>query len=271
MNDANDHPDQRTNQPADANGQYDAYATIYDRSGQMRFAVLMDLYLRDLLRLHPVEGREMIDLACGTGTLALLMAERGWRVLGLDASLAMLAEATRKLASLSDPVDVRFGQADMRDFQVSAPVDLLTCCFDTVNYLVDPAELARCFAAVARALRPGGLFCFDLATDFFLRHYWNGVEVEEFPDFTQIMQSHYDEGSGCSTLVLTGFVKIAGGRFRRFREVHVERAYDDQHIRSLLETAGFTVEAIYDCFTTQAPYARSLRLMYVARRADRPG
>lgn len=246
--------------------QYHEYAAIYDRSGQLRFSILMETYLRDILRDHPVPGRTMLDLACGTGTLALLMGERGWEVIGLDQSAAMLEQARRK-AERADAAHVDFVQGDMRAFTLPAPVALATCCYDTLNYLLDPADLQHCFEAVARSLVPGGLFCFDLATDYFLRNYWQGVELEEFEDFTQIMQSHYDPENGCSTLVLTGFVQTAPGRYRRFREVHVERAYAEADVRQLLLGAGFAVEAVYDCFTSQQPQARSLREMYVARRS----
>lgn len=246
--------------------QYGDYAAIYDHSGQVRFSVLMDLYLRDLLRDHPVTGRHMLDLACGTGTLALLMAERGWRVIGLDQSAAMLDEAARKLAALDPPPPVTFVQGDMRNVFVQPPVDLITCCYDTLNYLTLEADLAQCFGAAARSLTPGGLFCFDLATDYFLRTHWQGVEYEEADSFAQLMQSHYDEASGLSTLVLTGFVPQGRGRYRRFREVHVERAYPEAKVRALLEAAGLRLEAVYDCFTSQPAHSRSLREMYVARR-----
>lgn len=246
--------------------QYHEYAAVYDRSGQMRFSVLMDMYLRDLLRVHAVAGRRMLDLACGTGTLALLMAERGWQVIGLDRSPAMLREAAQKLTTITEPIDVDFVQGDMRDFRLAAPVHLVTCCYDTLNYLTDQADLARCFSAVAQALTPGGLFCFDLATDYFLRTHWQGVDVEEFDDVTQVMQSHYDAATGYSTLVLTGFTAIGQGRYRRFREVHVERAYPEATVRAMLGAQGFAVEAVYDCFTSQPTNERSLREMYVARR-----
>lgn len=249
--------------------QYHEYAAIYDRSGQLRFSVLMDLYLQDVLRAHPIAGCAMLDLACGTGTLALLMAERGYTVLGLDRSAAMLEQARRKAANDAQAA-VRFVEGDMRDFTLPAPVDLATCCYDTLNYLTDPADLGRCFESVARALVPSGLFCFDLATDFFLQNYWQGVEVDQFGGVTQVMQSHYDASSGYSTLVLTGFVPAGRGRYRRFREVHVERAYSQAEVAALLQAAGFAVEAVYDCFTLQQPHARSLRELYVARRVAEP-
>lgn len=246
--------------------QYHDYAAVYDSSGQLRFSILMDLYLRDLLREHSVPGRDMIDLGCGTGTLAILMAERGWRVRGIDRSAAMLQEAEQKLQRLEQPLDVVFAEGDMRDFAAPDPIDLVTCCYDTLNYLLTADELSRCFAAVARALTPDGLWCFDLATDFFLRQHWQGTEVEEYDGVTQIMQSHYDVASGLSTLVLTGFVPAGGQRRRRFREVHVERAYAEAEVCALLHASGFAVEAVYDCFTFGSPHERSLREMYVARR-----
>jgi SAM-dependent methyltransferase len=248
--------------------QYNEYAATYDRSGQLRFSVLMDLYLRDLLRLYPTVGLRMLDLACGTGTLALLMAERGWDVLGIDLSPSMLAAAERKRVQAGCE-HVRFQQADMRDVVVNTPVDLVTCCYDTLNYLLEQHDLARCFTSVMQALVPDGLFCFDLATDYFLRNHWNGVDFEQFDDFAQVMQSYYDEATGSSTLVLTGFVEQAPGSFVRFREVHIERAYSDTIVRMLLAEAGFVVEAVYDCFTTELPNERSLRLMYVARKKAR--
>lgn len=246
--------------------QYEDYAATYDRTGQIQFSVLMNIYLRDLLRAHPVPGMTLLDLACGTGTLALLQAEQGWQVIGIDRSAAMLAQAQRKLAAVAEPLAVVFQQGDMRDFRLEAPVDLVTCCFDTLNYLLDEAAVLDCFRAVARALVPGGCFYFDVATDFFLRYYWQGVQFDEWGDLSQSMQSHYDVATGLSTLVLTGFMAVGRGRYRRFREVHIERAYADAALRALLEAAGLLVEAVYDCFTSQPPNERSLRLMYVARR-----
>ena len=165
---------------------------------------------------------------------------------------------------------MRFVEGDLRDFTLDSRVDLVTSCYDTLNYLLHEDELRRCCASVARALAPGGLFCFDLATDHFLRHYWNGVEVQEGSDFSLIMQSHYDDASGFSTLVLTGFERVAEDRYRRFREVHIERAYDESTVRAILADNGFRVEAVYDCFTNQPPRHHSLRLMYVARLDESP-
>ena len=75
-------------------GIYEKYAEVYDRSGQIAFTLLMIPYLDRVLERHGFAGQSVLDLACGTGTMALALAEKGWRVLGLDASAAMLAQAT---------------------------------------------------------------------------------------------------------------------------------------------------------------------------------
>ncbi|HRC74173.1 MAG TPA: class I SAM-dependent methyltransferase [Kouleothrix sp.] len=101
--------------------QYQAYAPFYDITGQIRFAVLMAQYLREILGRHPAPRRRALDLACGTGTLALMLADDGWDVVGLDVSEAMLGQARAKAANLDTPGSAAFVCGDMRD--IGAAVD----------------------------------------------------------------------------------------------------------------------------------------------------
>ncbi|HZG66635.1 MAG TPA: class I SAM-dependent methyltransferase [Herpetosiphonaceae bacterium] len=243
---------------------YDAYALVYDRSGQMRFAIMMGMYLQELLRQHPAPGGRMLDLACGTGTLALLMAEAGWEVTGLDASPAMLCEAHRKQQRAG--AEVVLLQGDLRAFSVGEPFGLVTCCYDSLNYLLVEDDLRACVRAVAAALLPGGLFCFDLATEHFLRDYWCGVEEHHDDDYAYTITSSFDEATGHSTLLLDGYVRDQAGREQPLRELHVERAHAVPVVERLLCDAGLVLEAVYDCFTFQPPVPRSLRQFWVVRK-----
>lgn len=254
---------------------YTHYAEYYD-AGQMRFSILMFAYLQELLRSHPIvederssaetpQPRRMIDLACGTGTLALMMAEEGWDVLGIDRSADMLRMAQRKTRRFRGPGSVRFRRADMRDFAVDAPAGLVTCFYDSLNYIQEEDELLNIFANVKRSLTPGGLWIFDMNTPYFLEHIWSEVEVEEREGYLQVMQSHFDANRCTSTLVLTGFSRTNDDRYSRFDEVHVERGYPVETINDLLVQAGFVVEATYDCFTSSPPHPESHRIAWVAR------
>lgn len=278
---------------------YEEYAAYYDGSGQIRFAILMAQYLNEVLERHAAPGRRALDVACGTGTLAIMLADRGWDVVGLDASESMLALARAKAANLVTGGKLSFVQGDMRELlagderrtheeqsaaaaRLSADehpsaalrpssFDLVTCIYDSLNYLLTEDELAACFGGVAKLLAPGGLFFCDMNTRHFLEHDWGTAEVLERPGFVQVSQSHFDAAAGRSTMVLTGFVGSDEQGYTRFDEVHVEQAYDPPVVIRLLEQAGLTVESAYDCFTFLEPGEQSQRIAWVARREQDSG
>ena len=265
---------------------YHDYAPFYDGSGQIRFAVLMGQYLREVLAHHPVAGRRALDLACGTGTLAVILADDGWQVVGLDRSAPMLARARGRAADAG--YDIAFVEGDMREVRMQndelrndraiadhsafyiqhSSFDLVTCTYDSLNYLLTEADLASCFAGAATVLKPGGLFFADMNTRHFLEHDWGVCDVLERPGFVQVAQSYFDPASACSTMVLTGFSGDDERGYQRFDEIHIERAYSPEVVAELLETAQFEVEASYDCFTFQPAHARSQRIAWVARKPD---
>jgi len=261
---------------------YQDYAPFYDGSGQIRFAVLVGQYLRELLAQHLVAGRRALDLACGTGTLALILADAGWDVVGLDASEPMLALATHKAAEAEVAGRLAFVYGDLRDLRERAEhgppptdaalaigrsrFDMVTCTYDSLNYLLTEADLARCFAGVASVLRPDGLFFTDMNTRRFLEHDWGIHEVLERPGLVQVTQSYFDPITACSTMVLTGFAGDDERGYQRFDETHIERAYEPEVVAGLLASAGLRLEAAYDCFTFQPAHERSQRIAWVARK-----
>lgn len=248
---------------------YDRYAVVYDGSGQVRFALLMAQYLEQLLQRHPAPGRRVLDLACGTGTLALILAGDGWTVVGLDASEAMLAQARAKAANATLSGSVRFVQGDMRDITPVVPptgFDLVTCTYDSLNYMLTEADLAACFRSAAHALVPGGLFVGDMNTRHFLQYDWGTCEVQEQRGYIQIGQSQFDPVTSTSTMRLTGFFGSDAYGFERFDEVHRERAYPTETVMALIERANLAVEAAYDCFTSDPPGAGTQRIAWIVRK-----
>lgn len=248
---------------------YERYAPFYDRSGQIRFAILTADYLREVLQRHPVAGRNALDLACGTGTLALTLADAGWQVIGLDQSAAMLAQARAKAGDAELAGRVTFIQHDMRRAAEVTPAGachLVTCTYDSLNYLLTAADLAACFRAAARALAPGGLFVGDMNTRHFLEHDWDACVIAEQPEYIQIEQSVFDPDAALSTMLLTGFVGNDAEGYVRFDETHCERAYAPETVDDLLRAAGLTIEAHYDSFTFAAPGPHSQRIFWVARK-----
>jgi SAM-dependent methyltransferase len=250
---------------------YERYAPLYDASGQVRFALLTHIYLRELLARHPVAGRRALDLACGTGTLALLLAEDGWAVTGLDRSAAMLGLAAAKAAESPAAERATFVRGDMRRAAEALPAggfDLATCAYDSLNYMLREEDLAACFAAAAAVLAPGGLYVADMNTRHFLEHDWGDCLVREQPGYVQIERSRFDPATVSNTMLLTGFVGDDAAGYERFDELHVERAYDEELVRGLLAAAGLRVEAAYDSFTFAPPGPAAQRIFWVARKPE---
>jgi SAM-dependent methyltransferase len=252
---------------------YERYAPLYDNSGQIRFALLTADYLREVLKRHPITGRHALDLACGTGTLALLLAEEGWHVIGIDSSAAMLAQAQAKRAQAELAGSVHFIQHDMRyaaDVTPAGACHLVTCTYDSLNYMLTAADLAACFAAAAHALAPGGIFVGDMNTRHFLEYDWGTCAIHEQPGYVQIERSSFDPEQALSTMLLTGFAGNDRDGYIRFDETHCERAYPTEAVDALFQSAGLMIEAHYDSFTFAAPGPKSQRIFWVARKPAQP-
>lgn len=222
---------------------YSRYAAIYDRTGQHRFgADMAELTLRWLARRN-ISPATALDLATGTGSAALALARHGIGTVGVDCSTAMLDRAREKAAI--EGLDLAWQQGDMRAFTVSEPVDLVTCFFDSLNYLLETDDLLRCFSSVSDALRPGGWFIFDInpihryATD------WNGSSDIAWSDddLLCLFRAEFDAATQRSPLVLTVFERVQpeSDLWRRWEETHIERGYPLQQVTELLAEVGLDV------------------------------
>ena len=130
---------------------------------------------RELLREILPEVQSACDLACGTGTTAIELACRGIKVFAVDLSPTMCRLARSKARSAGAHMVVIRG--DMRTFSLPERVDLVTCEYDAVNHLPHKSDLARTARAVARALRPGGYFYFDVNNRRHLEKNWPGTQL----------------------------------------------------------------------------------------------
>jgi SAM-dependent methyltransferase len=115
--------------------------------------------LEAIARVHGLNGRRVLDVACGTGKSFLPLLARGYAVVACDASAAMLEVAATHARGRA-----RLVRADMRELPELGRFDLVTCLADALNYLLEERDLRAAFASAARACRPGALYVFDLTT-----------------------------------------------------------------------------------------------------------
>ncbi|MBM3189184.1 MAG: class I SAM-dependent methyltransferase [Chloroflexi bacterium] len=248
---------------------YDEYAAVYDRSGQLAFSLRMIPYLQSLLSRHAVGGKTLLELACGTGTVAIAFAAEGWRVYAVDGSAQMLAQARAKAER--DDLALFWSQQDMRRFVLPERVYVATCLYDSLNYMLTDTDLRAVFRAVFRALQPGGLFLFDMNTACAFERVWNDqIYFTDSDDLSVILQCRYDARQQRTSVTVTCFER-QGELYRKLVETHTEQAYPDEQIATLLTDVGFQVQARYACFTQVEPTADAMRIMWVARRPENTG
>jgi SAM-dependent methyltransferase len=188
--------------------------------------------LLEAVRERGLRVRALVDLACGTGNSTVPWTRhRSWTVVGVDRSEAMLRRARAKSAR------VRWYRQDMTRLRIPERADLVTCHFDALNHVLDPADLERVFANVAATLRVGGLFQFDLNTAQMLR--WLGGREKLFRVGRHVFtaSNEFDARTGIATFHQVWFVRT--GRLYERRDVTVrERAYEDRDLRAMLRRAG---------------------------------
>ena len=210
------------------------------------------------------------DLACGTGTTALALAARGIRMYGVDLSPGMCRAARRKAREQKLPLQV--SQGDMRDFRLREPVDLVLCEYDALNHVPRQADLWRVSRAVARALKPGGWFFFDVNNLIAFERYWRGTFWMEKPGVVLAMRNGHDLQRRRAWCDCEWFVR-EGRLWRRHTERVEEVCWTEKEIRDTLARAGFDRIDAWDA----APFFQGdngltktgCRTFYLARKKER--
>jgi SAM-dependent methyltransferase len=244
---------------------YSALPHVYDRwqrSYGKDYTSLVFPRLRTSLRALRLSPGSMLDLACGTGSLAVLMARAGWRVTGIDASAGMVAEA--RLKAQRAGLNIHFSCQDMRSFRLEGKVDLVTSMFDSLNHLLSLRDLRRAFRSVRRSLRPDGFFIFDLNNERCYRHHWRGSSAMHGEDFSVVLESTYDQGRKLGSIEVTVFDREGGG-FRRGRETVRERYYPRAEVQEALKASGFYKIRAKEFNFTPHPEFGTLKTWWVAQ------
>lgn len=223
----------------------EGFAAVYASSRYAVFSRRLAKLALSLLRQYEAPGADLLDLACGAGAGSVEFAAAGYTVSGVDRSPVMLERAAANARSAG--VELRVAQQDMQTLSLPHQVDVVTCMFDALNYLIEEDDLAQAFVRVAAVLRLGGLFIFDMNTKRGLAMRWGtGSQVATMrPDVVELNQYRFDAERALSTVTTTIFVHEDGdGLYRRYAEVHRERAYPVETLVRLLDAAGMQVLAL---------------------------
>jgi SAM-dependent methyltransferase len=242
---------------------YVHFAEVYDQiMADVPYKQWAD-YIQGVWARFSYSPRTVLDLACGTGNLSIILARRGYRVIGVDGSPNMLEVARKKAESAGLNID--FVEGDLRSFSVEHPVDAAVCVFDSLNYLLEPIHVQSAYRSVSKALVPGGFFVFDVNTPGRLAAIPHEISLMEGRNHYVVWTDYYDSSRKWWKVRLTGFIR-QGKTWKRFDEIHRERAFplDDQ--RKWLQDAGFAVLGVYHSTTFYPASEDTSRAYFVVKK-----
>ena len=242
---------------------YHALASSYDRlTNDVDYAAVVDFYQQILERegLHP---RTAVDLACGTGSVGLLLAQKGLKVTAVDMSEEMLCEAAQKAQEQNLPVT--FVCQKLQKLCLPRGVDLAVCALDSLDYITDPADCRTAIGRIYKALNPGGCFIFDVNTPEKLRAMDGQVFLDEDEDVYCVWRGEFDEQTNICSYGMDLFQRSGNAWLRSFEE-HREYAYSREQLTEYLKQAGFTHIAVYADRQFSAPAPGEQRIYFKARK-----
>ena len=226
------------------NESYTSFAQVYDMFMDNVDYPAWSKYLIQLLKEYQVEDGLVLDLGCGTGNMTELLAKEGYDMIGVDNSEDMLEIASEKRAESG-----------------------LNSICDSINYILEEDDLREVFSLVNNYLDPKGMFIFDLNTKYKYEQMGETTIAENREEASFIWDNYYDPEEEINEYELAIFIPEGedSDLYRKFEEVHYQRAYDLATICRLLEEAGMEFVTAYDAFTKDAPRPESERIYVVAR------
>ena len=282
-------------------GAYESFARVYDLFMDNVPYEEWGSYLTGLLREYGICSGTVAELGCGTGKMTRLLAAAGYDMIGVDNSEEMLeiareaeyeadawsaAEAgdeadetdePEEYAELGEPDEpdesdepadrgILYLLEDMRELELYGSVRAVVSVCDSMNYILEEEDLREVFSRVHEYLEEDGIFIFDLNTVYKYRDLLGETTIaENREEGSFIWENYFDEESAVNEYDLTLYIREDGATYRRFEEVHYQRAYDLKTIGRLLADAGMELTAAYDAFTKEPVRDDSERIYVVAR------
>ena len=218
---------------------YDKFAWIYNKHWGDAFTGTAKRVLEKLLLSRLPPRARILDLCCGTGQLAKALSSEGFDVKGIDGSPEMLRFARKNAPKC------KFILADARNFDLEKSVDCVVSAYDSLNHILNIGELKRAFDQTYNALKPGGIFIFDLNTQEGFKTRWRGSFGIVEDDHALVVRSKYDAKQRIGGMDITMFFKKRPDWTRSDVQLK-EKSYFKTEISSALKKVGFTKTREYD-------------------------
>lgn len=242
---------------------YRQFARVYDMfMDNVPYEEWRD-YLLKILHREDIREGLILDLGCGTGAMTRLLAQEGYDMIGIDASEEMLMEARDESQEYPG---ILYLLQDMREFELYGTVRAIVSVCDSMNYIMSEEDLRRVFSLANNYLDPGGIFIFDMNTPYKYRELLGErTFCENREESSFIWENYFDGETGINQYDLTLFIREEDGRYGKYEETHVQRAYDIDTVRRLVEEAGMKYEGAFEVPDGGGLKADTERIYIIAR------
>lgn len=243
---------------------YDNFSDFYDLlTDNVEYEKRADYFCR-LLSMCGIKSGILLDLGCGTGSMSVKMAERGFDVIGVDSSVGMLNAARQK--AYENGAEILLLNQNMQEIDLYGTVDCAICVLDGINHLEGEADVKRTFEKVSLFMNKGGAFAFDVNTIHKHKNILaDNVFVYEPDDLFCVWQNNYNPDDNSVDISLD-FFEEDDGVYYRSCESFTEQAYELDVIKLWLEKAGFEVVGIFDDLTTDPVNPETERAVFLAKK-----
>lgn len=242
---------------------YNAFANVYDKlTDNIEYEKRAD-YISALFERYGVKGKEpVLDLACGTGSLTIELAKRGYDMIGIDSAYAMLSQAQNK--KYTENVDVLFLCQDMTELDLYGTISGAVCMLDSLNHLESADDVRRTIEKVGLFMEHDGIFIFDVNTIYKHREILaNNTFVYDCDDVYCVWQNSLNDDD--SVDISLDIFELEDDAYYRSSEEFTERAYPITDFKKWLGDASFKVLNIYDEMSDNELNEKTQRAVFVAQ------
>jgi len=248
---------------------YSVLAEIYDQvMHDVDYEAWTD-YIEEIIMQHHHKAEDLLELACGTGTMALSIEEFGYyNIVATDISPQMIEIAQKK--AKKERSDVEFKTMDFLELDLDRKFDIVYMIFDSLNYLHNDDHILKLHQNVREVLNPDGLFIYDFTTP---RNSMKAIsyldkEEQQVNDSVRYQrESKYDHKDRVhtNTFKIERLSPQSGEIVQSFQEVHKQRIYSLEEITDLINKTDFEIIEAYDGFQLVPARKNSLRITMVLK------
>lgn len=244
---------------------YSGYATVYDLSMEhIPYDKWAD-YIENIMEQHGIPKGLVLELGCGTGNMTRQMQAKGYDMIGIDLSEEMLSIARQRSEDSDD--NILYLCQDMREFELYGTVSAIICVCDSINYMLSKEDLSKVFRLVSNYLDSGGLFIFDMDTEYLYKEVLgDNTTYVSHEKGNFIWENGFYPEEMINEVNMTLFIKESDSElYSKHEETHVRKAYKLDTIKQLLIESNLEFVAAYHDLSDEDPRPDSERIYIIAK------